>query len=153
MINIVLYKPEIPQNTGNVARTCAVTGARLHLIGPMGFKIDDTKLKRAGLDYWHYLDISYYGSYEEYIEKHRNILRFYATTSAKKYYHQVRYEDDCHLVFGQETAGMPTEILEKNEENCIRIPQRDYARCLNLSNSVAIVCYEAIKNLGFKNMV
>ena len=144
MLNIVLVEPEIPQNTGNIARTCAVTGSRLHLVGPMGFQIDDAKLKRAGLDYWHLLDIRYYGSFAEYLEKNGGAVMRLSTTN---------YPDGCHILFGKETAGLPRDFIEANVEKTIRIPQIPNARSLNLSNSVAIVCYEALRQLGFPGMV
>lgn len=150
MINIVLIEPEIPQNTGNIARTCSATGARLHLVGPMGFKIDDKKLKRAGLDYWYLLDITYYESQEEFFEKNKGKSFYYATTKGQNIYSDVKYDDDCYLVFGKETKGLDEQLLYNNKDRCIRIPMIDEARSLNLSNSVAIVVYEALRQQNFK---
>lgn len=152
MINIVLLQPEIPQNTGNIARTCAATGSRLHLVAPLGFKIDDTKLKRAGLDYWHLLDIVYYSSTEEFFSKNPAALCWFFTTKAKKSYCDVKYEDNCYLVFGRETAGIDEDILYKNYKRCVRLPMVDEARSLNLSNTVAVACFEAKRQLGFPEM-
>ena len=140
-LNIVLVEPEIPQNTGNIARTCAATGSSLHIVRPMGFRIDDRKLKRAGLDYWHLLDITYYDSLSDFFEKNRGHRPFFFfTTKAKKTYTEVSYPDGCYLFFGKETAGLPEELLVKNIESCVRIPMldNDSARSLNLSNAVAI---------------
>ena len=153
MVNIVLVEPEIPQNTGNIARTCAVTGSRLHLVGPMGFQIDDAKLKRAGLDYWHLLDIRYYGSFAEYLEKNGGAVMRLSTTKGRRAHTEADYPDGCHILFGKETAGLPRDFIEANVEKTIRIPQIPNARSLNLSNSVAIVCYEALRQLGFPGMV
>lgn len=147
-LNIVLVEPQIPQNTGNIARTCAATGASLHLVGPMGFKIDDAKLKRAGLDYWHLLDITYYDSLEEFFERTAGQY-FYFSTKAEKVYSDVSYPDGCYLVFGKETAGLPEELLVKNREACVRFPMIDESRSLNLSNSVAIGVYEVLRQWGF----
>ena len=147
-INIVMVEPEIPQNTGNVARTCAVTGARLHLVGPMGFRIDDRKLKRAGLDYWHMLDITYYKSLDEFFEK--NSGNFFFFTSKGRHRHtDVRYPDDCYLFFGKETAGLPEELLLKYPDTCVRIPMLPGARCLNLSTSVAVGVYEVLRQWDY----
>ena len=143
-LNIVMVEPEIPQNTGNVARTCAATGARLHLVGPMGFKIDDKKLKRAGLDYWQYLDISYYDSLDEFFQKNDGQF-FYFTTKGRHVHSDVSYPDNCYLLFGKETKGLPEELLIKHPESCVRIPMGDEIRSLNLSNSVAIATYEVLR--------
>ena len=151
IINIVMVEPEIPQNTGNVARTCAATGARLHLVGPMGFKIDDKKLKRAGLDYWKYLDITYYDSIEEFFEKNSGQF-FYFTTKARKVYSEVAYPDNCYLLFGKETKGLPEELLLKNKENCVRLPMIGQARSLNLSNTVAVATYEVLRQWNFPQL-
>lgn len=151
-LNVVLVEPEIPQNTGNIARTCAATGARLHLIKPLGFSVDNRYLKRAGLDYWHLLDIRYYDSIEELLQAYPDGRFFYATTKAQKIYSDVEYDGNCFLVFGKETAGLPEELLKDNKENCIRIPMIEEARSLNLSNSAAIVVYEALRQNGFKNL-
>ncbi len=143
-INIVMVEPEIPQNTGNVARTCAATGARLHLVGPMGFKIDDKKLKRAGLDYWHLLDISYYENLEDFFKKNDGDY-FYFSTKAPNIYSDIKFPDKCYLFFGKETKGLPEALLYKNQERVVRIPMIDDARSLNLSNSVAIGVYEVLR--------
>ena len=149
MFNIVLVEPEIPQNTGNIARTCAATGARLHLVKPMGFEITDKHLKRAGLDYWHLLDITYYENIADFFEKNKNGRFFYSTTKAPKSYTEVSFLDEDFILFGKETKGLPEELLYQDRERCIRIPMIDEARSLNLSNSVAIVLYEALRQTGF----
>ena len=149
IINIVMVEPEIPQNTGNVARTCAATGARLHLVGPMGFKIDDRKLKRAGLDYWHLLDITFYKSLDEFFEKNKDGKFFYFTTKARHSHSDISYPDNCYLLFGKETKGLPEELLLKNPENCVRIPMAGEIRSLNLSNSVAIGVYEVLRQWDY----
>lgn len=146
--NIVMVEPEIPQNTGNVARTCAVTGARLHLVKPMGFEIDDKKLKRAGLDYWHQLDITIYESIDEFFERNKGTF-YYATTKGLNKYSDVRFKDGDYILFGKETKGLDEKLLKDNKENCIRIPMRNNLRSLNLSNSVAIVVYEALRQNDF----
>ena len=153
MFNIVLHQPEIPQNTGNIARTCSVTGARLHIIRPMGFEIDDKKLKRAGLDYWHLLDITYYENFEEFLEKNKgkgNI--YYCTTKSAHNYCDKKFCEGDYFVFGKETKGLPESLLKENEEDCIRIPMMDETRSLNLSNSVAIVVYEALRQTNFEGL-
>ena len=147
VLNIVMVEPEIPQNTGNVARTCAATGARLHLVGPMGFTIDDRKLKRAGLDYWHLLDISYYESLADFFAKNNGDF-FYFSTKAPHIHTEVVYPDGCYLVFGKETAGLPERLLYENPERCVRIPMRAEARSLNLSTSGAIGVSEALRQWG-----
>ncbi|MGN0492572.1 MAG: tRNA (uridine(34)/cytosine(34)/5-carboxymethylaminomethyluridine(34)-2'-O)-methyltransferase TrmL [Acutalibacteraceae bacterium] len=147
-INIVMVEPEIPQNTGNVARTCAATGARLHIVRPMGFNIDDKKLKRAGLDYWHYLDITYYDGLEDFFSKNDGAF-FYFTTKGRRTHSEVSYPDNCYLLFGKETKGLPEELLIKNPERCVRIPMQGEIRSLNLSNSVAIAVYEALRQWGY----
>lgn len=147
-INIVMVEPEIPQNTGNIARTCAATGARLHLVGPMGFKIDDRKLKRAGLDYWQYLDITYYDNIDEFFLKNQGDF-FYFTTKALHNHSDITYPDNCYLLFGKETKGLPEELLLKNRDSCVRIPMIEDARSLNLSNSVAIGVYEVLRQWGY----
>jgi tRNA (cytidine/uridine-2'-O-)-methyltransferase len=151
----VLVEPEIPQNTGNIARTCAATGSKLHLVRPLGFEIDDSKLKRAGLDYWHLLDIEYHNSFDELQQKYPDADYFFSTTKGKKNHSEVKYTDNCFLVFGKETAGLPKPLLEKNSDSCIRIPMinNENARSLNLSNSVAIVVYEALRQIGFPGMI
>lgn len=151
-LNIVLVEPEIPQNTGNIARTCAATGCKLHLVKPLGFSVDDKHLKRAGLDYWSLVDIYYYDSFEELQEKYRDGLYYFSTTKGKKKHTDVAYEKDCFIVFGKETAGLPKPLLEKNAEYCIRVPMINDARSLNLSNSVAVVVYEALRQIGFPGM-
>lgn len=150
VLNIVLFEPEIPQNTGNIARTCKATGAKLHLVGPMGFKIDNSKLKRAGLDYWDDLPITYYDSIAEFYEKNSGKM-YYLTTKAQKSYDEAEFEDGCYIIFGKETAGIPEEILLKNKETCLRIPMIGDTRSLNLSNSVAIVAYEAYRQDKFSD--
>ncbi|MBE6904153.1 MAG: tRNA (uridine(34)/cytosine(34)/5-carboxymethylaminomethyluridine(34)-2'-O)-methyltransferase TrmL [Ruminococcaceae bacterium] len=151
-INIVLVEPEIPQNTGNIARTCACTGAALHLVRPLGFEIDDKKLKRAGLDYWHFLNITYYDSLEDFMDKTKDKKKFFCSTKASKTYAQVEFPKDCYLVFGKETKGLPEKLLYENMDSCIRIPMINGARSLNLSNSVAIIAFEALKQQGFENL-
>lgn len=151
-MHIVLYEPEIPQNTGNIARTCAVTGAKLHLIKPLGFSTSDRYLKRAGLDYWHLIDVEYHENFAELRAKYPNNTFYFATTKGKQLYTQVNYTQDDFLVFGPETRGLPSELLELHEPYCIKIPMRDNTRSLNLSNSVAIVVYEALRQLGFPNL-
>ena len=153
VLNIVLVEPEIPQNTGNVVRTCAATGARLHLVGPMGFAIDDRKLKRAGLDYWRLLDITLYDSLSDFFEKNSGSF-FYFTSKAERAHTDVVYPEGCYLVFGKETAGLREELLGEKRERCVRIPMiaDSRARCLNLSNSVAVGAYEALRQWGFPAM-
>lgn len=151
MINIVLHEPEMPANTGNIGRTCVATGARLHLIEPLGFRINDKMLKRAGMDYWYKLDVKTYVNFEDFLEKNPGAKIYMATTKSKQTYTEVTYEDDCYIMFGKESAGIPEEILLDNKENCIRIPMLDEIRSLNLSNSVAIVLYEALRQNGFEN--
>ena len=153
MINIVLLEPQIPQNTGNIARTCAATGSRLHLVKPMGFTVDDKKLKRAGLDYWHLLDITYYESTREFFEKNSGEM-FFFTTKGQKIYSDVTYPEDCYLVFGREDRGINEKILAANYDRCVRFPMLDddAARSLNLSNSVAIAVYEALRQQGFGSL-
>ena len=150
-INIVMVEPEIPQNTGNVARTCAATGARLHRVAPMGCKIDDKKLKRAGLDYWRYLDISYYADIEEFFAKNKGEF-FYFTTKGRNVHSDVSYPDNCYLVFGKETKGLPESLLIKNYEHCVRIPMGEDIRSLNLSNSVAVGVYEVLRQWNYPQL-
>ncbi|MGN0465746.1 MAG: tRNA (uridine(34)/cytosine(34)/5-carboxymethylaminomethyluridine(34)-2'-O)-methyltransferase TrmL [Lachnospiraceae bacterium] len=152
MINVVLLEPEMPANTGNIGRTCVATGTRLHLIEPMGFSISDKMVKRAGLDYWDKLDVRTYINFEDFLEKNSNAKIYMATTKSKQTYTDVSYEEDCYIMFGKESAGIPEEILLENKENCIRIPMLPQIRSLNLSNSVSIVVYEALRQLEFKNM-
>ncbi|MBE6633302.1 MAG: tRNA (cytidine(34)-2'-O)-methyltransferase [Ruminococcaceae bacterium] len=151
-INIVLHEPEIPQNTGNIARTCAAIGASLHLIRPLGFTIDDKKLKRAGLDYWHLLDISYYESLEDFFD-HHPMAEFYCfSTKAKLRYTDVSYPDEVFLLFGKESKGLPEEFLHEHPERCVRIPMRNGLRSLNLSNSAAIAAYEVLRQKDFEGL-
>ncbi len=150
-LNIVMVEPEIPQNTGNVARTCAATGARLHLVGPMGFTVDDKKLKRAGLDYWHLLDITYYDSLEEFFSKNSGVF-FFFTTKALYTHTEVKYPDNAYLFFGKETKGLPEELLLGNRDKCVRIPMISDARSLNLSNSVAIGVYEVLRQWNYPEL-
>ncbi len=150
-LNIVLYSPEIPQNTGNISRTCAVTGAALHIIRPIGFEISDRTLKRAGLDYWDKLDVTYYDSYDEFVEKHKNAEFYYFSAKGKLCYTDVEYPDGCFLVFGRESVGLPEELVRKNAERSVRIPMKKTLRCLNLSNSVAIAAYEVYRQSGFSD--
>lgn len=152
-LNIVMVEPEIPQNTGNVARTCAATGAHLHLVKPLGFEIDDKKLKRAGLDYWYLLDITYYESLDEFMSMHKNDNMFYFTTKAPKSYTDIKYPDDVYLLFGKETKGLPEPFLKEHyNDRCVRIPMIDEARSLNLSNSVAVAAYEYLRQKNFENL-
>ena len=154
-LNIVMVEPEIPQNTGNVARTCAATGSRLHLVGPMGFTIDDKKLKRAGLDYWHLLDITYYDSLKDFFARNPQGAGnfFFFSTKAKHVYTEVSYPDGCYLFFGKETAGLPEKLLFENPETTVRIPMISDARSLNLSNSVAVGVYEALRQWGYPKLL
>ena len=145
MINIVLYCPEIPQNTGNISRTCAVTGARLHIIKTIGFEISDRTLKRAGLDYWNELDVTYYENYDDFLRQNENATLYFFSSHAKKAFSDVTYPDDVYLVFGRESVGLPKELVEANMERALRIPMRKTLRCLNLSNSVAIAVYEVLR--------
>jgi len=151
-LHIALVEPEIPQNTGNIARTCAATGTGLHLIKPLGFSIEDRYLKRAGLDYWNEVLVSCSDSFAELKEKYQKHAFFYASTKAGQAYTDIEYPEDCFLVFGKETAGLPEQLLEANRETCIRIPMRPGIRSLNLSNSVAVILYEVLRQHGFKNM-
>lgn len=154
MMNIVLLEPEMPSNTGNISRTCVATNTRLHLIEPLGFKLNEKALKRAGLDYWDKLDVSIYSDYQDFLEKNPQAAgnMYFATTKAHKVYSDVIYSPDCYLMFGKESAGIPEEILVENEEHCIRIPMWGDIRSLNLSNSAAIVLYEALRQNGFEKM-
>ena len=152
MLNIVLLEPEIPANTGNIGRTCVATGTRLHLIEPLGISLSEKALKRAGMDYWKDLDVTTYIDYGEFLEKNPGAKIYMATTKARKVYTEVSYEDDCYIMFGKESAGIPEEILVENQENCVRIPMIGDIRSLNLGNSVAIVLYEALRQNGFAGM-
>ncbi|MBP5208533.1 MAG: tRNA (uridine(34)/cytosine(34)/5-carboxymethylaminomethyluridine(34)-2'-O)-methyltransferase TrmL [Clostridia bacterium] len=151
-INIVLVEPEIPQNTGNVARTCAAVGASLHLVKPLGFEIDDRKLKRAGLDYWDKLDITYYDSLDDFLQKNAGEPMFFFTTKAKRKYTDVQYPKRVFIVFGKETKGLPEELLYANPDSSVRIPMRDTLRSLNLSNSVAVAVYEVLRQRDFEGL-
>lgn len=154
MFNIVLVEPEIPQNTGNIARTCAATESVLHLVKPLGFSVEDKYLKRAGLDYWHLVDVRYYDSFEELQKMYLSARFYYATTKGASIYTQMKYRDGDFLVFGKETAGLPRKLLEVNRDNCIKIPMIEAvkARSLNLSNAVAIIVYEALRQQDFTNL-
>lgn len=151
-INIVLCEPEIPQNTGNIARTCAAVGASLHLIKPLGFEIDDRKLKRAGLDYWHLLDITYYEGLEDFFEKNPDAAVYYFSTKAPKSFSEVTYPEKVYLMFGKETAGLPEELLLSHPDTTVRIPMRDHLRSLNLSNSVAVAVYEVLRQRDYDGL-
>ena len=151
-MNIVLLEPEIPANTGNIGRTCVATGTRLHLIEPLGFRLSEKEIKRAGMDYWQDLDVNVYLNYEDFLEKNPGAKIYYASTKAPQIYTQVRYEKDDSLMCGKESAGIPEEILLKNQEAAIRIPMKEDIRSLNLSNSAAIVLYEALRQQEFAQM-
>ena len=151
-INIVLVEPEIPQNTGNIVRTCAATGSRLHIVKPMGFQVDDKKLKRAGLDYWHFLGIKYYENLDDFFKKNKNCRFFCFSSKAPVLYTDAKLQDGDFLLFGKETRGLPEKLLMENPEKCVRIPMISEARCLNLSNSVAIAVYEALRQNGFRGL-
>lgn len=152
MLNIVLLEPEIPQNTGNIGRTCVATGTRLHLIEPLGFSISDKAVKRAGMDYWPHLDVSVYEDYEDFLNRNQDAKVYMATTKGPNVYTEVSYEPDCYIMFGKESGGIPEEILVNNQENAIRIPMNPEIRSLNLANSVAIVLYEALRQNDFAGM-
>lgn len=151
-INIVLHEPEIPQNTGNIARTCAATGAALHLIRPLGFAIDDRKLKRAGLDYWHQLDITYYDGLDDFYAKNPEAEVYYFSTKAPHLYTEIEYPNPVFIMFGKETKGLPEELLHDNPDRCVRLPMREGLRSLNLSNSVAIAVYEILRQENFADL-
>jgi len=165
-LNIVMVEPQIPQNTGNVARTCSVTGARLHLVGPMGFNIDDRKLKRAGLDYWHFLDISYYDDLSAFFHQVSDgVIKleesapdtsdynfYYFETGSPRIYSEPEYEDNVYIFFGSETKGLPMPLLERNPNQCVRFPMRSEVRSLNLSNAVAIGTFEVLRQWGFPEL-
>ena len=153
MFHIVLVEPEIPQNAGNIARTCAATGTHLHMIRPLGFEVSDKYLKRAGLDYWHLVDISYYDSFDELQAKYPDSRFFYFTTKGRHRHSDVAFHDGDFLVFGKETKGLPEELLMKNEETCLRIPMFSEARSLNLSNSVAVALYEALRQTDYEGLL
>lgn len=151
-LNIVLYEPEIPANTGNIGRTCVATGTRLHLIEPLGFRLNEKSIKRAGMDYWEKLDVTRYIDYQDFLDKNPGAKIYMASTKAPKTYTEVEYEDDCYIMFGKESAGIPEEILLENQETAIRIPMIGDIRSLNLGNSVAIVLYEALRQHHFNHM-
>ena len=151
-LNIVLYEPEIPANTGNIGRTCVATGTSLHLIEPLGFSLSEKALKRAGMDYWKDLDVHTYVNWEDFCEKNPGVKIYYETTQARHVYSEVDYESDCYIMFGKESAGIPEEILKENPDTCVRIPMIGETRSLNLSNSVAIVLYEALRQNDFDHM-
>ncbi len=152
MLNVVLVEPVIPMNTGNIARTCAATGTALHLVGPLGFSISDKALKRAGLDYWHLVDVKYYEDFSVFLDSHPNISAYYASTKAPHSYTDVKYADDDFIFFGKETAGLDEKLLVQNYNRTIRIPIREDARSLNLANSVSIVLFEALRQLSFPHL-
>ena len=151
-LNIVLLEPEIPSNTGNIGRTCVAAGARLHLIEPLGFRRNEKSIRRAGMDYWEHLDVTRYIDYQDFLEKNPGARIYMATTKARRLYTDVKYEDDCYIMFGKESAGIPEEILLQNQERAVRIPMLSDIRSLNLANSVAIVLYEALRQHGFDHM-
>ncbi len=151
-INIVLFQPQIPQNTGNIARTCAATGARLHLVGPLGFVLDDKKLKRAGLDYWDKLSVQLYDDTEDFFSKNTGGKFYYFTTKAQNRYTDINYEDNCFIIFGREDKGIDESILVKNKDTCVRMPMLPRLRSLNLSNTVAIATYEILRQWDFEGL-
>ncbi len=152
-LNIVLFEPEIPQNTGNIARTCVLTYSKLHLIKPLGFDISEKSVKRAGLDYWKYLDLEIHESYDDFKKKYGNNRLFISTTYGNKYYHEVKYEENDFIMFGRESSGLPSYIKDENKDKSIRIPMiKTTTRSLNLSNTVSIVIYEALRQINFINM-
>ncbi|MEG1500401.1 MAG: tRNA (uridine(34)/cytosine(34)/5-carboxymethylaminomethyluridine(34)-2'-O)-methyltransferase TrmL [Clostridiales bacterium] len=151
-MHIVLVEPEIPANTGNISRTCSITGSTLHLVKPLGFSVDDKHLKRAGLDYWQYLDLHYHENLQELFDLYPQGRFFFATTKGHKSYHEMQYQKDDFLVFGKETAGLPKDLLAKNPDKCIRIPMMGELRSLNLANSVAIILYEALRQVDFPDL-
>lgn len=153
MLNIVLVEPEIPQNCGNIARTCAATGARLHLVHPLGFDVSEKAVKRAGLDYWHLMEVFEYANLDDFFQKNDVKQMWCLSTKAPKSYTQAVFEDGCFLFFGKETKGLPETFLEEHRESCIRLPMRSCARSLNLSNSVAITVYEALRQLDFPGLL
>jgi len=154
VINIVLFRPEIPQNTGNIGRTCVLTGAKLHLIGPMGFHIDDKTVAKAGLDYWKELDVTLYSSYEELREKYPDATFYFSSTKGKKFHTEVKFQDNAFIVFGRESSGLPEYIMSENQGQLFRVPMVETTtRSLNLSNTVAIVAYEALRQLGYPEMI
>jgi tRNA (cytidine/uridine-2'-O-)-methyltransferase len=153
ILNLVLCEPQIPQNTGNISRTCAVTGAALHLIKPLGFEITDSKLKRAGLDYWDKLSIFYYDNLDEFLSEHKNDELFFFTTKASRFYTDIKYPENAYLIFGREDAGLPEATLAANADRAVKLPMRDGLRSLNLSNSVAVAAYEVLRQWGFQGLL
>ena len=151
-LNIVLYEPEIPANTGNIGRTCVATGTRLHLIEPLGFQLTEKALRRAGMDYWSQLDVTRYINYQDFLNKNPGAKIYMASTKARKVYTEVAYEPDCYIMFGKESAGIPEEILKEHPDTAVRIPMMGDIRSLNLGNSAAIVLYEALRQNGFEQM-
>lgn len=151
-LNIVLFEPEIPSNTGNIGRTCVATGTRLHLIEPLGFRLTEKAIRRAGMDYWEHLDVTRYINYQDFLEKNPGAKIYMATTKGQRVYTEVSYEEDCYLMFGKESGGIPEELLAHNRERCVRIPMRGGIRSLNLANSVAVVLYEALRQNHFSQM-
>ena len=151
-LNVVLVEPQIPQNTGNISRTCAVTGAKLHLVKPLGFEVSDKHLKRAGLDYWDKLDITYYDGLDDFFERTKGGVYYYFTTKGRKVYSDAEYEDNCYLIFGREDKGLPEELLHDNKDSCVRIHMRPELRSLNLSNSVAIAVYETLRQWDYPDL-
>ncbi len=151
-LNIVLVEPEIPQNTGNIARTCAITNSKLHLVKPLGFDLDEKQARRAGLDYWPYASVETHENLDAFFDKYKGCRFFYASTKAKKYYTEVQYEDGDYILFGKETAGLPEALIEENPATAIKIPMHSERRSLNLSNAVAIVVYEALRQLNFLDL-
>jgi len=152
MFNVVLVEPEIPQNTGNIVRTCAATGCKLHLVRPLGFEVSDKYLKRAGLDYWHFVDITYWDSFDDLYKSFEGANFYYFTTKARSRHSDAKFKEGDFLVFGKETRGLPEELLVKHPDDCLRIPMIDETRSLNLSNSVAIAVYEGLRQNDFKNL-
>ena len=153
MLNVVLHEPEIPQNCGNIARTCAATGARLHLIRPLGFDISEKAVRRAGLDYWQLVDVRVYDNLEDFFQKNQVRQLWCLSTKAPRCYTEAEFTEDCFLLFGKETKGLPEDFLEAHREECIRIPMRNEARSLNLSNAVAITVFEALRQTGFQGLL
>ncbi len=151
-MNVVLYEPEIPANTGNIGRTCVATGTRLHLIEPLGFQLTERALKRSGMDYWSKVDVTRYVNYQDFLEKNPGAKIYFASTKGRKVYTELHYEPDCFLMFGKESAGIPEKILKEHPDTCVRIPMIGETRSLNLCNSVAIVLYEALRQNGFAQM-
>ena len=151
-LNVILFEPEIPANTGNIGRTCVATDTRLHLIEPLGFRLNEKEIKRAGMDYWEHLDVTRYVNFDDFLVRNPDAKIYMATTKAPKMYTEVEYEDDCFIMFGKESAGIPEEILVEHQDTAIRIPMAGDIRSLNLGNSVAIVLYEALRQNGFNDM-